>query len=86
MSFDWYELSLDMSCRFLNLIWVVAWYELSLDTSCRRTFLKKKRKLVIAEGLKLTKNKTCALKFPLQKKLKISDDNPKLTSWSGVFK
>ena len=32
ISFDWYELSLDMSCG-----WVVAWYELSLDMSCHRT-------------------------------------------------
>ena len=35
MSFDSYDLSVDMSCRFFKLIWVVAWYELSPDMSCR---------------------------------------------------
>ena len=38
MSFDSYDLSLDMSCRFLKLIRAVTWYELSLfqiGISCR---------------------------------------------------
>ena len=74
MSFDWYKLSLDMSCRFLNLIWVVAWYELSPWFSCNLSMKK----------VKGQRSKVRHLSWTLTYDLYLLDYWPDTSRWSRL--
>ena len=69
---NWYELSLDMSCRIFELIWVVAWYELSLDMSCRLIW-------VVAMPFERCNNSMC---LSCEYETTVSEEHRKFVTWS----